>query len=141
TMTKILRNILIFGGLLSGLNGFSQSTTSSPYSGFGLGLISGSQLPESRSMGGISAGLRKPSLYNNINLANPSSYSAIRTSTYDSGVYPANASLSKGDVSESSFDAALNHLVFAMPVTKASALSFGLVPYSSKGYNFIAAGT
>jgi len=135
-MTKILRNILIFGGLLSGLSGFSQSTTSSPYSGFGLGLINGSQLPESRSMGGISAGLRKPSLYNNINLANPASYSSIRITTFDIGVYAGNTGLSKGNVSENSFDAALNHLVFAMPVTKTSALSFGLVPYSSKGYNF-----
>ncbi|MGV3508841.1 MAG: hypothetical protein ACO1N7_06075 [Sphingobacteriaceae bacterium] len=134
-MIKFLKNIFLLSCLLSSFNGFTQSTTSSPYSQFGIGLVNGSQLPESRSMGGISAGLRKPSLYNNINIANPASYSSIRITTFDIGVYGGNTNLAKGNAAENSFDAALNHLVFAMPVTKTSALSFGLIPYSSKGYN------
>jgi hypothetical protein len=56
--------------------------------------------------------------------------------TFDIGVSGSLNNLSKGDVTEKAFDASLNHLVFAVPVTKKSALSFGLVPYSSKGYNF-----
>ncbi|MFD2161849.1 hypothetical protein ACFSJU_05550 [Paradesertivirga mongoliensis] len=135
-MTRILKNIIVAIFLLGGLQGFSQSTTSSPYSQYGIGNLNGSQLPQNRSMGGISAGLRKPSLYNNINLANPASYSAIRITTFDIGVFGSQTNLSKGEISEKTFDASLNHLVFGIPVTKTSALSFGLVPYSSKGYNF-----
>ena len=139
-MTKILRNIFILSCLFSSFNALSQSTTSSPYSQFGLGYLNGSQLPQNKAMGGISAGIRKPSSYNNVNLANPASYSAIRITTFDIGVYGGSTSLTKGDVSENTFDASLNHLVFGIPVTKTSALSFGLVPYSSTGYNFTSAG-
>lgn len=128
----------MLGFLLVAVQGFSQSTTSSPYSQYGLGIINGSLLPQNRAMGGISGGLRKPSLYNNINLANPASYSAIRITTFDIGIFGGSTSLSKGSASESTLDASLNHLVFGVPVTKISALSFGLVPYSSKGYNFTA---
>ncbi|MBC8052989.1 MAG: hypothetical protein H7Y13_07985 [Sphingobacteriaceae bacterium] len=135
-MTKFIKNIILFSCLMAAVDVTAQSTTSSPYSQYGIGIVNGSQLPQNRAMGGLAAGLRKPSLYNNINLANPASYSAIRITTFDIGVYGGNTNLSKGNVSENTFDASLNHLVFAMPVTKISALSFGLVPYSSKGYNF-----
>ncbi len=134
-MTKVSKSILIIACVLTSYNGFSQGSTSSPYSQYGIGIINGSQLPESRSMGGISAGLRKPSPYSNVNLANPASYSSIRITTFDIGVFGGNTNLAKDGKSENSFNAALNHLVFAMPVTKGSALSFGIVPYSSKGYN------
>ncbi|HEX8378232.1 MAG TPA: hypothetical protein VF602_10450 [Pedobacter sp.] len=135
-MTKTLKNIFILSCLLSGFNALAQSTTSSPYSQFGLGYLNGSQLPQNKAMGGISAGLRKPSTYNNVNLSNPASYSAIRITTFDIGAYGGATTLTKGSVSERTFDASLNHLVFGIPVTKTSALSFGLVPYSSTGYNF-----
>jgi long-subunit fatty acid transport protein len=140
-MTNFLRNITVLAGLIATLPGFAQSTTSSPYSQFGMGLISGSQLTEGRSMGGIAAGFRRLTSYSSINLANPASYSAVRLTTFDIGVYGGNSALTKGNASESTFDAALNHLAFAMPVTPSSAISFGLVPYSAKGYNFTSAGT
>lgn len=140
-MIKILKNIFFLCCLLSSVQSFAQSVTSSPYSQYGIGNVNGSLLPQNRSMGGISAGLRKPGGYNNVNLANPASYSAITITVFDIGVYGGNTTLSKGQLSETSFDAALNHLVFGVPVTKSSALSFGLVPYSSKGYNFIKEGT
>ncbi|HEY0054983.1 MAG TPA: hypothetical protein VGB63_06470, partial [Pedobacter sp.] len=134
-MTKTLKNIFILSCLLSCFDALAQSTTSSPYSQFGLGYLNGSQLPQNKAMGGISAGLRKPSNYSNVNLSNPASYSAIRITTFDIGAYGGSTSLKKGNVSERTFDASLNHLVFGIPVTKTSALSFGLVPYSSTGYN------
>ena len=37
---------------------------------------------------------------------------------------------------KNSFNASLNHFTFAIPVTKKSALSFGIVPYSNLGYQF-----
>ena len=122
--------------MLGSVTTFAQSTTSSPYSQFGIGLISGSQLPQNRSLGGLSAGLRNPSSYSSLNISNPASYSSLRITTFDIGLFLGNTSLSKGNVTEKAFDASLNHLAFGIPINKSSALSFGLVPYSSKGYNF-----
>jgi len=133
-MIKSIKNILFLLCLLASLNGFAQSTTSSPYSQFGLGILQGPSLPQNRSMGGITAGLRKPGSYNNINLGNPASYSAIRLTTFDVGMFSSLSKLSKAGVSEDNFNAALSHLVFAVPVSKKSALSFGVLPYSSLGY-------
>ena len=141
TMTNFFRNILLLSCLAGSVEGVAQSTTSSPYSQFGLGLIKGSQLPESRSMAGLAAGLRKPSVYSNVNIANPASYSSLRITTFDVGVFAGLGELSTGSVSENTFDASLNHLIFGMPVTKTSALSFGLLPYSTKGYNYSRTGT
>jgi hypothetical protein len=135
-MTKFLKNIAILGGIFISLNTFAQSTTSSPYSQYGLGIISGSQLPQNKSLAGLSAGLRNPTAYSSLNISNPASYSAIRITTFDIGLFLGNTGISKGNVNETAFDASLNHLAFGIPVNKKSALSFGLLPYSSKGYNF-----
>jgi len=133
-MTKIFKNILLVLTVCSGLSASSQTTTSSTYSRFGIGALNGSLIPQNRAMGGISAGLRKPGSYNNINLANPASYSSIRMTTFDAGISSEYLSRSRGGVSETDFTGSLGHLLFAVPVSKKSALSFGLIPYSSLGY-------
>lgn len=133
-MTKIFKNILLLVTVCSGLSASSQTTTSSVYSQFGIGSLNGSLLPQNRAMGGISSGLRKPGSYNNINLANPASYSSIRLTTFDAGISAEYLNRSRGNLSESDFTGSLSHLVFGIPVSKKSALSFGIIPYSSLGY-------
>jgi len=133
-MTKIFKNILFVVTVCSGLSASSQTTTSSVYSQFGIGSLNGSLLPQNRAMGGISSGLRKPGSYNNINLANPASYSSIRMTTFDAGISSEYMNRSRGGVSETDFTGSLSHLLFAIPVSKKSAMSFGLIPYSSLGY-------
>lgn len=135
-MIKFSKNIFLFLGLLTSAGAFAQSTTNSPYSEFGLGQISGSLLPQNRALGGIAAGLRKAGGYNNINLANPASFSAIQMTTFDIGMYAGFNGITNGSATENNFTASLNHLVFGIPVNKNSALSFGLVPFSSMGYRF-----
>ncbi|WP_207426462.1 hypothetical protein [Pedobacter sp. SYSU D00535] len=133
-MNRFKKNILLFCCLVASTATFAQSTTSSPYSQFGLGILNGPSLPQNRALGGVSAGLRRPGTYSNINLGNPASYSAIELTTFDIGLYSGLANLSKGNVSENNFNASLSHVVFAVPISRQSALSFGLVPYSSLGY-------
>lgn len=135
-MIKIFRNILLAVITFPALSLSAQTTSSSPYSQFGLGDLKGSLLPQNRAMGGISMGVRKPGPYNNINLANPASYSSIELTTFDVGAYAGLRSLSKNSISENSFNATLSHVTFAVPVSKKSALSFGLLPYSDVGYQF-----
>jgi hypothetical protein len=117
-------------------NSKAQSTTNSPYSQFGVGNIKGSYLPQNRSMGNLGVGISSIGVYNNINIANPASYSQIRLTVFDVGLSADMQTLKRGSLSENSFNANLSHLTFAIPVTKKSALSFGILPFSNLGYSY-----
>jgi hypothetical protein len=114
----------------------AQSTTNSPYSKFGVGNIKGSYLPQYRAMGNIAVGIGSIGAYNNINVSNPASYSQIRLTTFDVGAYANFQQLNRGSISEKNFNGALSHFTLAIPVTKKSAVSFGILPYSNLGYQF-----
>jgi len=140
-MIKILKNIFLLFLLSISLSSTAQITSSSPYSQFGLGDLSGSLLPQNRAMGGLSMGIRKPGLYDNINLANPASYSTLELTTFDVGASMDIRQLSKAGVSgKRQLNSTLSHIAFGVPVNKFSAVSFGLIPYSDLGYQFMNAG-
>ncbi|WP_293784045.1 hypothetical protein [uncultured Pedobacter sp.] len=122
--------------LVCGLNAQAQVTTSSPYSRYGLGNIKGSLLPQFRAMGGISTAVSKVTGFNNINMQNPASYAGISLTTIDIGMSASVTNLTRNNLSESSFNSTFSHLAFASPVTRRSALSFGILPYSDLGYNY-----
>jgi len=114
----------------------AQSNTSSPYSQYGLGELRGEHLPQLRSLGGISTGIRGLGSYFNINSSNPASYSGIRLMTIDIGVYGNLSTQERDNVKQNTSDFSLGYLSFAVPVTAKSALSFGLLPYSDLGYRY-----
>lgn len=136
-MIKIFKNIFFLALLTVSISASAQTTSSSPYSQFGLGDLKGSLLPQTRGMGGISMGIRKPGVYDNINMANPASYSTLSLTTFEVGASMDLRSLSKAGMNNSSqFNSTLSHINFGIPVSRGSALSFGLVPYSDLGYQF-----
>ena len=116
----------------------STATTSSPYSRYGLGDINPQTLPQNAGMGGISAAINRISGFNNINPLNPASYATINFTTIDAGIYSSISTFSQsGQANVTNANFRLSHIAFAIPVTKRSALSFGLLPYSEVGYNNI----
>lgn len=127
--------------LLISISVNAQVTTQSPYSRFGIGNIKGTQLPQFRAMGGISAAINKPTGYNNINVENPSSYAGINFTTIDIGMTGGFTTLKNAAGTNSSFNGSLSHVALAFPVTPHSAFSFGIMPYSQVGYNYIEKGT
>ena len=136
-MIKIFKNIFLITLIAAGVTATAQTTSSSPYSQFGLGDLKGALLPQTRGMGGISMGIRKPGVYDNINMANPASYSTLVLTTFDVGASMDLRKLSKaGTTGKSQFNSTLSHINFGIPVNKFSAISFGLVPYSDLGYQF-----
>ncbi len=136
-MIKGFKNIFLLVMLAAGLSSSAQVTSSSPYSHFGLGDLKGSFLPQTRAIGGLSMGIRKPGLYDNVNLANPASYSTFDLTVFDIGASMDLRKLSKNGVNgQSQFNSTLSHITFGIPVNKFSAMSFGLVPYSDLGYQF-----
>jgi hypothetical protein len=122
--------------LLFGTAAKAQVTTQSPYSKFGLGNVKPLVLPQFRAMGGVSTAIFSPTGYSNINMQNPASYAGITLTTADIGASGTIMNLKKDDVSERSFNGSLNHVTLAFPVSRGSALSVGVLPYTELGYEF-----
>jgi hypothetical protein len=115
----------------------STATTSSPYSRYGIGDISDQLMPQNIGMGGIATATNTIGGYNNINVINPASYGKISYTTVDIGVYGNVVTFSKNGLPDQrNTNFRLSHVAFAFPVTKHSALSFGLLPYSELGYSY-----
>ncbi|MBS1527355.1 MAG: hypothetical protein JST19_17005 [Bacteroidetes bacterium] len=115
----------------------STATTSSPYSKFGIGDIDNQLMPQNIGMGGIATATNNIGGYNSINVINPASYGKIFFTTIDAGVSTNVLTLSKNGFADSrNANTRLSHIVMAFPVTKNSALSFGILPYSEIGYNY-----
>ncbi|MGH7238124.1 MAG: hypothetical protein ACREGF_06325, partial [Candidatus Saccharimonadales bacterium] len=128
----ILLAVIAFGA-----DAQSTATTSSPYSQYGLGDINSQLLPQNTAMGGIATAINRISLYNNINPLNPASYADITFTTIDAGVYGNSIKLNQiGQPTASNSNFRLSHVAFGIPVSKRSAFSFGLLPYSEMGYNY-----
>jgi hypothetical protein len=140
-MTNYIKVFIIFLLSATAFGAFAQTsstaTSSSPYSKFGLGDYTESLLPQNMAMGGIGVAVRKPTGYNDINIINPASYSSISLTTIDVGAAIDFTSLKTSTVgAQTSSNFSLSHLAFAIPVSKHSALSFGLIPYANLGYNY-----
>ena len=105
----------------------STATSSSPYSRYGIGDIDPQLMGQNIGMGGIAVATNRISLFNNINVINPASYGAINLTTIDVGLYANFLNLSQtGSASQKNSNFRLNHIAFAIPTSKRSALSFGL---------------
>src|ERR1700712_199595 len=138
-MIKYTRLFITFLFAVIVLQAKSQSTatTSSPYSRYGLGDITPQLLPQNIGMGGIATATNNIGGYNSINVLNPASYAKISYTTIDAGVNTDITTFGKvGFPDQRNANTRLSHINFAFPVTKSSALSFGLMPYSQLGYSY-----
>lgn len=139
---KALKYILGASFIIAAFQVNAQTTTShSPYSKFGIGQMREDLLPQTRSMGGISTGVRYQSGLPILNIANPASYSSFYVGNgfsktiLDAGLYGNATKLTKNDASDNTADFAFSHIVIGVPLAKAGGMAFGLIPYSDLGYN------
>ncbi|RCH54637.1 hypothetical protein DJ568_12520 [Mucilaginibacter hurinus] len=129
--------LFLFAATAFKANAQTNTNTSSPYSRFGIGDVDPQLLPQNAGMGGIGVATNVLGGFSTINFINPAAYGAINLTTIDVAVFGSSLKLSRdGQGSQRSNNFTLNHLAFAIPVSKKSALSFGLVPYSRVGYNY-----
>jgi long-subunit fatty acid transport protein len=138
-MIRYFRFIVLFllTAVALGANAQSTATTSSPYSRYGLGDINPMLMPQNVAMGGIGVATNRINGFNTVNPLNPASYSAVNLTVIDVGLFSNFSTLQKtGQSSQSSSNFRLNHIAFGIPVSKRSALAFGLMPYSELGYNY-----
>lgn len=113
---------------------FAQNT-SSPYTRYGYGSLVDAGAGLSKSMGGVSFGLRPKKF---INPGNPASYTAVDSMTFrfELGVEAKISTYSDKAANQTTFDANLSYMAMQFPITRWLGVSAGLLPYSYVGYDF-----
>lgn len=107
-----------------------EGSTTSPYSFFGVGLQQFKGTVESRAMGGIQ--LQRDSLH--INLLNPASLSDLKFTTFTVGANHQEITSKTTSVEENSSKTTLDYFALGFPVSKKIGVSFGLMPFTTVGY-------
>lgn len=113
----------------------SQSGTNSPYSQYGLGILSDQALGYSRGMGGLSLGLRGSSM---ANMLNPASYSAADSLTmiFDLGLSGQITNFEENGTKVNANNADFEYAVALFRIMPKMGLSAGVMPYTNIGYSY-----
>ncbi len=116
------------------LIGFSQTSTFSPYSIFGLGDIEWNGTGKTRLIGGTGIALKSDGY---LNVVNPASYSAIDSNTFilEASVLGTSSNYYYSDLDLRMNTTNFNSFALGFQATKWWASSFGLKPYSHTGYS------
>jgi hypothetical protein len=114
---------------------YSQNSSNSPYSRYGYGRLSDHSFGAGRSMGGTGIGLRSPK---QINPMNPASYSSMDTMTFlfDLGASAQMSWFSDETNKQHDMNGNVDYMAMQFPLHKQVAMSAGLLPFSSVGYQF-----
>ena len=126
---------MLFLGMMVVSASAQISNTLSPYSQFGLGVLSDQSQGFNRGMGGLTYGLRDSK---NVNMQNPASYSAIDSLTmiFDMGLSGQMTNFQEGQKKLNAKTGDFDYAVALFRVMPKMGVSFGIVPYSNIGYSF-----
>lgn len=109
---------------------FSQEGSASPYSFYGIGDMRFKGTVDTRAMAGI--GILPDSIH--INLQNPALLSEIKLTTFTIGTTFSAIKFKTNTLNEKAQRSTIDYLALAIPLGKLG-ISFGLMPFSSVGYN------
>jgi hypothetical protein len=131
-MKKILNIILL--STISYVT-YAQSGTNSPYSQYGLGLMSDQSSGFNRGMNGLGLGFHE---HNQVNFLNPASYSEIDSLSFifDAGISGQLTNFKENGVRKNAKNADFEYAVAAFRLAKHFGMSFGILPYTNIGYNY-----
>ncbi|PVW17322.1 hypothetical protein [Marixanthomonas spongiae] len=107
----------------------AQEGTTSPYSFYGIGSLKFKGTAENRMMGGI--GVLSDSIH--LNLQNPAHVASLRLVNFTVGASHKESKLKTDSDSQNGATTSLDYLAIGIPMGKFGA-SFGLIPYTSVGY-------
>lgn len=116
---------------------FAQSSnSSSPYSRYGIGDLTGKGFAQGFAMGGSYIAMHNDSTQFSyfINSGNPASYSSMRLTSAELGFNYSAVQLANTASNQVVHNAALAYVALAFPVKKWWGSCIGLLPYSSVGY-------
>lgn len=123
----------------------AQTGDNSPYSRFGIGDLADDNLHHLKQMGGIGNSYADAF---HINIVNPATYSHLRSTSFDLGVYAKRGSLSSDNLSASQWTGNLEYLALAFPLYNpinqlldreerkiSLGMAFALKPHSTVSYD------
>jgi len=128
-----LKGLIMFLSLFPAIS-TAQYSTNSLYSMYGLGDLNKSRTGKISGMGYAGVALRSVTYLNNLN---PASYSSFDSTSFifDFGLSGYSSFFSSQGTKKFASDVNFNHLAIGFPFTKWWGASFGIVPYSTVGYN------
>ena len=117
------------------MGAWAQGGTKSPYSQFGVGVLSDPSQSMSRGMNGVGYALRQG---NQVNTLNPASYSSVDSLTmlFDMGLTGQFTQFKEGGTKRNASMASFEYAVGSFRAWKNIGVSFGVLPYSSVGYDY-----
>lgn len=113
----------------------AQSGTNSPYSQYGIGILSDQSQGFSRGMNGVGLALRKGNV---VNTLNPASYSAVDSLTmiFDVALSGQITNFKEGNHRMNVKNADFEYAVGSFRLFPKVGASFGIMPYSNIGYDY-----
>lgn len=124
---------------------YGQSGANSPYSRFGIGDLTDNNFMASRQMGGLGSSFVDPY---QVNIVNPASYSFLKATAFEVGVYARRSDISEGTNSQRRWSGNLEYISLAFPLTNPIneviegkkkefhwGMAFTLMPNSDVSYN------
>ena len=114
---------------------WAQGGTKSPYSQFGLGVLSDYSQSMSRGMNGVGYGLHQG---NQVNTLNPASYADVDSLTmlFDMGLTGQTTNYKEGGVSRNASNASFEYVAASFRAWKNIGVSFGVLPFTNVGYDY-----
>lgn len=134
-MKSTNRVFCAFAALAFSIGIYAQSGTNSPYSQYGLGVLSDQTSGFNRGMNGVGLGFRE---HNQVNFINPASYSAVDSLSFifDVGFSGQITNFNESGKKINAKNADFEYAVAAFRVAKGFGVSFGILPYTNVGYNY-----
>ncbi len=131
-MRKLILATLLLGSTLM-VN--AQSGTNSPYSQFGLGVLSDQTSGFNRGMNGVGLGFHE---HNQINYLNPASYASIDSLSFifDAGISGQVTNFEENGVKKNANNSNFEYVVAGFRLMKHVGVSFGVLPFTNVGYSY-----
>ena len=131
-MRKFILATLMLGSALL-VN--AQSGTNSPYSQYGLGVLSDQTSGFNRGMNGVGLGFHE---HNQVNYLNPASYSSLDSLTFifDAGISGQITNFSENGVKKNANNSNFEYAVAGFRLMKGVGVSFGIIPFTNVGYSY-----
>ncbi len=131
-MKKLFLATLLLG---SALLANAQSGTNSPYSQYGLGVLSDQTSGFNRGMNGVGLGFHE---HNQVNYLNPASYSSLDSLTFifDAGISGQVTNFEENGVKKNANNSNFEYVVAGFRACRNLGVSFGVIPFTNVGYNY-----
>jgi len=113
---------------------FGQMLNNSPYTRYGLGELMSTSTTPFEGFGGLSTPIAN---FRFVNVSNPATYSSLARNNpiFDVSVYGKLSNLKTESESVNNSTFVLRNFTLALPISKKWGVAFGLMPYSTTGYN------